>query len=113
MSAPLDPSSPGALGAFLALIVLQRVGELVLSARHTRRLRERGAREHGASHFPLLVVVHALYPLALAGEVVWIRSRPNPWWPLWLGLWIGAQVLRYAAIRALGERWTVRIFVVP
>ena len=32
---------------------------------------------------------------------------------MWLGLWLSAQALRVAAIRALGERWSVRIWVIP
>lgn len=107
------PGVQWALGAFLLVIVLQRLAELALSARNARRLEGRGAREHGAGHFPLLVLVHVLYPLALATEVLWLGTRPGPLWPLWLGLWTAAQALRYSAIRALGEHWNVRILVVP
>jgi len=98
---------------FIEVIVLQRLIELGISARNRRRLEARGAREYGARHFPLLVMVHVVYPLALVAEVVWLGTRPNPLWPLWLGLWMAAQGLRYAAIRELGERWNVRILVVP
>ena len=64
-------------------------------------------------HFPLLVALHTLYPLALIAEVVVLGARPGPAWPLWLGLWVAAQVLRVVAIRTLGDRWNVRIWVVP
>jgi methyltransferase len=101
------------LGVLLTVVVLQRLGELRLSARNARRVLARGGREYGAGHFPLLVVLHAIFPLALAGEVLALGARPGRLWPLWLGLWIGAQVLRYAAVRALGERWNVRIYVIP
>jgi methyltransferase len=103
----------GWLALLLTVVVLQRLGELVLSARNTRRVRARGAREYGARHFPLLVMVHVIFPVALAGEVLLGGARPGRLWPLWLGLWMGAQALRYAAIRALGDRWNVRVFVVP
>jgi methyltransferase len=101
------------LGLFLAVIVLQRLAELALSARNARRAKARGAREYGAGHFPLLVLIHTLYPLSLAAEVLWLGTRPSGLWPLWLGLWFGAQALRYAAVRALGEQWNVRILVLP
>ena len=104
--------TPG-LGLFLVVLAAQRLGELVLSARNARRLVARGAREHAGGHFPLLVLVHVLFPLLLVVEVVGLGARPGPAWPLWLALWLGAQALRYAAVRALGERWTVRIFVLP
>jgi methyltransferase len=103
----------GGLALFLFAIVLQRLGELVLSARNARRVAKRGAREYGARHFPFIVAVHALFPVCLAAEVLLLGARPGRWWPLWLGLWLLAQALRYAAVRALGDRWNVRILVLP
>ena len=102
-----------ALAVFLAVVAAQRIGELVLSARNARRVRARGAREFGASHFPFIVTVHTLFLLCLPSEVVFLGARPSRWWPLWLAVWFGAQALRYAAVRALGDRWNARIFVVP
>jgi methyltransferase len=98
---------------FVALLTLQRLGELAVSGRNEVRLRALGAREHARGHFPLLVLVHVLFPLCLLGEVLGLGARPWPAWPLWLGLFLAAQVLRVAAIRTLGERWHVRIWVVP
>jgi methyltransferase len=98
---------------FVALLVAQRLGELALSAAHERRLRALGAREHARGHFPLLVAVHTLLPACLLAEVFRLGARPGPAWPLWLGAFLAAEALRVAAIRALGERWHVRIWVVP
>jgi len=102
-----------ALATFLAVLAAQRLSELRLSAVHARRLVARGAREYGARHFPLIVLVHVLFPLCLVAEVMLLGARPGRFWPLWLGLWLAAQALRYASIRSLGERWTVRILVLP
>lgn len=102
----------GALGAYLAVVALQRVGELVLSARHLARLIPRGAREVSATHFPLFVLLHAGYPVALVAEVM-AGARPPAFWPWALAVWLAAQALRIAAILALGERWNVRIVVLP
>lgn len=98
---------------FAGVVALQRIGELVLSARNARRVRARGAREYGAGHFPFLVFVHVSFLVCLAAEVILLGARPTSWWPAWLALWLGAQLLRYSAIRALGDRWNVRILVVP
>lgn len=98
---------------YLGVLAIQRVGELIVSARHTERLRERGAREHGGSHFPWMLALHVSFPLFLAFEVFALDARPGPAWPLWLALWLVAQALRYAAVWALGERWTVKIWVLP
>lgn len=114
MSAPpLDAATRTGIVALLAFVVLERMFELVLSAKNARRLKARGGVESGAGHFPLLVLVHTLFPLSLLGEVIWLGARPGPGWPLWLGLWLLAQGLRYWAIAALGEAWNVRIWVVP
>jgi methyltransferase len=102
----------GPLGAYLGVLALQRAGELLLSARNLARLRARGAVEHGAGHFPLFVLLHGGYPVALALEG-FAGARPGPAWPAWLALWLAAQALRMAAIIALGERWNVRIVVLP
>ena len=106
-------SAVGWFGLYLGVLAVQRVGELIHSARHEEKLRALGAREHGATHFRWIVAVHALFPLLLAIEVFALGARPGPWWPLWFGLWLTAQALRYAAVWALGERWTVKIWVLP
>jgi methyltransferase len=102
-----------ALASFVAVLASERLVELVLSARHTRTLRARGAVESGRGHFPLLVALHALLFPALVAEVLWLGARPGPAWPLWLVLFGGAQALRFSSQRALGERWTVRILAIP
>jgi methyltransferase len=101
------------LSVFLAVMIIQRGIELLLSWRNARRLRARGAREYGREHFPLFVALHVLLPLALIAEVLWAGARPDRAWPVWLALWLGAQGLRWSAIRALGDHWNVRIWVVP
>jgi len=102
------------LAAYLAWTWGMRLFELALSARHTRRLRERGAREYGRDHFWIFVVLHALYPVMLVYEVVWLGTHAPPIlvWIL-VEVWLSAQVMRFAAIRTLGEFWNVRIWVLP
>lgn len=102
-----------ALAAYVAFVIAHRLFELRVSARNERALRARGAHEVGRSHFPLFVTLHALYPVALATEVLALGTRPGSLWPLWLALLALAQALRVAAHRALGERWTARIWIVP
>ena len=57
----------------LALVTLQRVGELWLSNRNERRLLSRGAHEVGASHYFPIVAIHALWLLSL-----WLLAAPRP-----------------------------------
>jgi methyltransferase len=107
------PAPLGALAIFFAFLALQYGGELWLSARHQRRLRARGAFERGRAHFPLLVAVHVLFPVALAVEVLRAGARPPAAWPLALAALIAAQALRLWSMTALGEHWSVRVLVVP
>jgi len=107
------PGAPGsALAGYLVVLLVQRAGELMLSRRNLARVLARGGQEVAAGHFPGFVLLHAAYPVALVLEVV-LGARPGPAWPVWVGLWLAAQGLRMAAIHALGDRWNVRIVVVP
>jgi methyltransferase len=97
----------------MTIMAAQRMTELAWSARHVKGIRARGGREYGAVHFPLIVAVHTLFFLAFSAEIARFGSRPGPAWPLWLCVWLFAQGLRYASMRALGERWHVRVWVIP
>jgi methyltransferase len=92
----------------LALVTLQRVGELWLSNRNTRRLLAQGAREYGQSHYPLIVAVHALWLVAL-----WWLAPGRHVFAFWLVLYVLLQVARIWMLAALGQRWTTRIIVLP
>ncbi|AYG94958.1 hypothetical protein D8I30_07005 [Brevundimonas naejangsanensis] len=94
--------------ALLALVTAQRLGELVLARRNTRRLLARGAVETGAGHYPFIVALHAAW-LAGLWLLAWDRAV-NPWL---LAVFLGLQALRVWVIAALGERWTTRIITLP
>ena len=106
--------APGAgLIAYLAFLVAERSIELGLSRRNAARVRARGAVEHGAEHYPWIVLLHTLWPIGLVTETVLGSAQPRPWWPFALGAVVLANALRIAAMRALGDRWNTRILVVP
>jgi methyltransferase len=92
----------------LALVTLQRLGELVLARRNTQRLIARGAVEVGAGHYPLLVAMHAAWLIAL-----WIYGHDQPVDPILLVAFIALQGLRCWILATLGPRWTTRIIVLP
>ena len=101
------------LALYMAVLLVERVVELAVSRRNVRALRAQGASEYGARHFPLLVFIHTLFPLGLVAEVMGLRARPGALWPVWLALLLGAQTLRFAAMRALGRFWSVRVLAIP
>ncbi len=94
--------------AILALVTAQRLAELRLAKRNTRRLLERGAVEHARSHYPLVVAVHAAW---LAALWWWAPGRPIN--VALLALFLLLQLARLWIIGTLGERWTTRIIVLP
>jgi methyltransferase len=92
----------------LALVTLQRLGELWLSNRNTRRLLAQGAREYGASHYPLIVLVHALWLISL-----WWLAPSRQIDGFWLAMFVLLEIARIWVLATLGPRWTTRIIVVP
>ena len=98
----------------LGLVSLQRLGELWLSRRNTARLLADGAHEVGASHYPMIVALHAawiagLWFVVLARAPVMIVG--TDWF--WLGAFAVLQLGRTWVISSLGDRWTTRIIVLP
>jgi methyltransferase len=92
----------------LALVTAQRIGELWLSNRNTRRLLARGAYEVAPGHYPLLVAVHVLWLAAL-----WVLAPGRPVRPLWLAAFVLLEICRIWVISSLGDRWTTRIIILP
>jgi methyltransferase len=101
------------LAILIGVLAAQRLFELWLSARHLPSLLARGAVERGASDFAGIVALHALFPLAIFAEVVVDGARPPSFWAWLIVPVVLAAALRIAAMRALGDRWHVRVWVVP
>ncbi len=96
----------------MALVTVQRLGELVLAQRNTRRLLARGAYEVAPGHYPLIVALHGAWLIGLwAGVVLWSPDVEPNW--SWLAVFAALQGLRVWVIATLGERWTTRIIVLP
>lgn len=100
--------------ALILAIGLERVAELVVSARNARWSFARGGVESGRGHFPPMVLLHAgllvacLVEVNVAGrEFVPIIGLPA------LVLVVASQALRWWCIATLGPRWNTRVIVVP
>jgi methyltransferase len=91
------------------LVALQRLGELLLARRNTRRLLARGGREEGRAHYPLFILLHGGWLLA-----VFLLANPlrQPDWAF-LFLFLFLQVGRLWVVWSLGEFWTTRIITLP
>jgi methyltransferase len=100
--------------AFLGLLYAERLIELLVSRRNARLALAAGGVETGKGHFPMMVVVHALFPLACAIEVLALhRGFPAVVGYAALAVALGAQALRWWVVATLGWRWNTRIIVVP
>lgn len=93
------------LAIVLGFVVLQRLAELWLAGRNTRRLKARGAVEIGASHYPLFVILHTGWLVAIAALTPW-TTTPNAGMLL---IYLALQVARVWVIATLSPFWTTRI----
>lgn len=94
----------------LSLVTLQRLAELYIAQRNTRKLIANGGFEVASGHYPLFVVLHGLWLLGLWYLVIYQAPTVN--WP-WIYAYVVLEAARGWIIAALGSRWTTRIIVVP
>lgn len=95
--------------AIIALVALQRLIELPYAARNTKRLLAGGAIEYGRKHYPLFVVLHACWLLAII-----LALPPHP--PINLVpliAYVVLELLRIWVLLSLGPYWTTRIISLP
>lgn len=92
----------------LLLVTIERLAELWLARRNTAALLSKGAVEVAAGHYPLIVLLHALW---LSG--LWVLAWAQPINPAWLAVFLVLQLLRAWVLLTLGGRWTTRIIVLP
>lgn len=92
----------------LGLVTVERLTELWLASRNTKRLIAQGAVEHAPRHYPLIVALHVLWLASL-----WWLARSRPIDGFWLGLFVLIEIGRIWVLATLGRRWTTRIIVLP
>lgn len=93
----------------LGFVVGQRLGELWIARRNTRWLKARGGVEIGARHYPLFVLLHTSWLLAITLLVPWDKA-PNI---ILIGIYLVLQLGRIWVMATLGAYWTTRIIHVP
>jgi methyltransferase len=98
---------------FVAIIIVQRLLELRIAKRNEKWALEHGAQEFSPEHYPWIVALHIAWILGIALEGFLRGAQSAPLWPLWLGIFLLAQVGRYWAISSLGKFWNTRILILP
>lgn len=99
--------------AALAAVLALMLGELRLSRRNERTLRDRGAVE---SPDPVYSTMRWAYPavfVAMAIEGVLSQPVPPNVVPAGVAIFIIGKLVKAWAIVTLGERWTFKVLVLP
>jgi methyltransferase len=96
------------------LVAFERLIELNVARRNAAWSFQRGGKEYGGGHYPVMVLLHTGL---LAGCLAEVHYGGRPFvpalaWPM-LALVLAAQVLRWWCVAALGPRWNTRVIVVP
>ncbi len=95
-------------------VAVERLVELVVSARHLAWAREHGGVEAGQGHYPVMVTIHILLLVGAVVEPVLLDRPFYVWLAVPMVLVVGAtQALRWWCIRTLGPQWNTRVVVVP
>ena len=107
--------SLGSLELVLAFtfVFAPMIAEAVISARHDRVLRARGAIEPDGDVYKLMQLAYPGCFLVLLAEGA---ARGVHWDAVMASgaaIFAGAKALKYWAITSLGERWTFRVIVQP
>ncbi|MCW5980184.1 MAG: hypothetical protein KIT09_19025 [Bryobacteraceae bacterium] len=97
----------------IALLSLQRVVELAICRRNRAKLRARGGIEYGQGHYPAMVAIHVGFYASLILEYHFVSRGWDPFWPFWLAVLVGAELLRVWVMASLGPYWSTRIVLVP
>lgn len=93
----------------LAIVVAQRIAELIYAAKNTRRLLKTGGIEYGRKHYPLFILLHTAWLVTIALSIS-ASSVTN--YSL-LCIFLLLQVMRLWILLSLGRYWTTRIIRVP
>jgi methyltransferase len=96
------------LGALLVML-----GELLVSRRNERDLRERGAVEPPQDVYQTMAWTYPLVFVAMGAEGAIGGPAPGLGTLAGVALFVTAKALKFWAIASLGFRWTFRVLVLP
>ena len=97
----------------LSIVIVQRLLELVIAKRNEKNMRAQGAYEVGASHYPLMILLHVSFFISLLIEVNTFNLTPSPLFLLFLIMFLCVQGLRVWCLTSLGSFWNTKIIVLP
>lgn len=99
---------------FLTLLIAQRLWELKRSSKNEEWLLSHGAKEYSPGHFRWMKLMHVSWFAAMFAEVLFIHAEiPLLVRLVAIVLFLVGQILRISAMATLGNRWNVKIIVMP
>ena len=93
----------------MAYVFVQRIVELAIAQRNTKRLIREGGREFGRKGYPLFIALHTAWLICTVALAV-PASQPDL---ALVAAFIAVQGLRYWALLTLGRFWTTRLISAP
>lgn len=97
----------------LFFVAIQRFLELFYSRQNAKNMLGSGGVELAKEQVPYMVFIHFMWLLCSFLEP-FVREQPNFNFSMaFFGIFILGQIIRYVAISTLGERWTVKVIVMP
>jgi methyltransferase len=97
----------------ISIVILQRLVELVVAKRNEKWMRNQGAFEAGAAHYPVMVSMHIAFFISLIAEVFLFNKVMSPVWILFLVIFLVTQVARIWCLTSLGKFWNTKIIILP
>ena len=106
----------------LSAVVGLLLAEARLSSANEQHLRARGAVEPPGDVYHVMAWLYPACFLVIGGEGIWHAARAGSqvsgigepsWAASGVVLFVASKVLKYWAIRSLGERWTFKVLVLP
>ncbi len=100
-----------AFAYFIISLIILRLAELVYARRNAKWLLQHGAVEHGAEHYPFIVLLHVLFLSGLILEYCW--QAPVPFNRVFFMLFLLCLVFKGWVLISLGKFWNTRIYRIP
>lgn len=94
-------------------LITQRILELALAKSNESFQKNRGAIEVKDPYYPLIVLTHVVFLVALFVEAYWRHGLEASITYVWLGLFLILQFLRIWLIYSMGRYWNTKVIVLP
>jgi methyltransferase len=97
--------------SFISFLILQRLAELLVSARNEKWLLKNGAVEYGKEHYPFIVLLHTLFIISVIAEYFWRGEGTVNYF--FIVLFFVLIAIKVIVISTLGYYWNTKIYKVP